>query len=55
MPRAARVVFLSMPYHIISRGNNRESVFQEKEDFEKYLEICRRYKDRMNSNSTIGY
>jgi putative transposase len=46
MPRAARVVFSSMPYHIISRGNNREPVFQEKEDFEKYLEICRRYKDQ---------
>ena len=46
MARTARVVFPSMPYHIISRGNNREPIFQEKEDFEKYLEICRRYKDR---------
>lgn len=46
MPRSARVVFPSMPYHIISRGNNREPVFQEKEDFERYLEICRRYKDQ---------
>ena len=46
MPRTARVVFPSMPYHIISRGNNREPVFQGKEDFEKYLEICRRYKDQ---------
>ena len=35
-----------MPYHIISRGNNREPVFQEKEEFEKYLEICRCYKDQ---------
>jgi len=46
MPRAARVVFSSMPYHIISRGNNREKIFQQEEDFEKYLEICRRYKDQ---------
>ena len=46
MPRGARIVFPSLPYHIISRGNNRESVFQDKEDFEKYLEICRRYKDQ---------
>jgi REP element-mobilizing transposase RayT len=46
MPRAARIVFSSMPYHIISRGNNRERVFQQEEDFEKYLEICRRYKDQ---------
>ena len=29
MPRTARVVFPSMPYHIISRGNNREPVFEE--------------------------
>jgi putative transposase len=33
-------------YHIISRGNNREWVFHETEDFEKYLEICRKYKER---------
>ena len=46
MPRAARIVFSSMPYDIISRGNNRERVFQQEEDFEKYLEICRRYKDQ---------
>ena len=46
MPRTARIVFPSMPYHVISRGNNREPIFQEKEDFEKYLEICRRYKDQ---------
>lgn len=46
MPRAARVVFPSMPYHIICRGNNREPIFEEKEDFDKYLEIFRRYKDQ---------
>ena len=46
MPRAARIAFPSMVYHIISRGNNREPVFRGKEDFEKYLEICKRYKDQ---------
>jgi putative transposase len=35
-----------MVYHVISRGNNRERVFNEREDFEKYLEICRRYKEK---------
>ncbi len=34
MPRAARVVFSSMPYHIISRGNNREPVFDIAEQYE---------------------
>ena len=46
MPRAARVVFPSTPYHIICRGNNREPIFEEKEDFDKCLEIFRRYKDQ---------
>ena len=46
MPRIARIAFPSMLYHIISRGNHREPVFQDKEDFEKYLESCRRYKER---------
>ncbi len=46
MPRMARIAVPSMLYHVISRGNNREWVFNETEDFEKYLEICKRYKDR---------
>jgi REP element-mobilizing transposase RayT len=32
MPRSARIVFSSMPYHIISRGNNQESVFEDGEE-----------------------
>ena len=46
MPRGARVAFSSLVYHIISRGNNREWVFNEVKDFEQYLEICRRYKEK---------
>jgi len=46
MPRTARIAFPSLVYHIISRGNNREWVFNEPEDFEKYLRICRRYKEK---------
>jgi putative transposase len=46
MPRTARVAFPSLVYHIISRGNNREWVFNEAGDFEKYLDICRRYKEK---------
>ena len=29
MPRVARIAFPLMLYHIISRGNNREAVFQD--------------------------
>jgi len=46
MPRAARMVAPNMVYHVISRGNDRQWVFNDREDFERYIEICKRYKDR---------
>lgn len=46
MPRVARIAVPSMLYHVISRGNNREWIFNDTEDFEKYIEICKRYKER---------
>lgn len=46
MPRSGRVAFPSTLHHIITRGNNREPVFQDQEDFEKYLALCKRYKER---------
>src|SRR6266540_2936538 len=46
MPRMARIAVPAMLYHIISRGNNREWIFDDEEDFGKYLEICKRYKER---------
>jgi putative transposase len=46
MPRTARIALPSLVYPIISRGNNRKSVFNETEDFEKYLVMCRRYKEK---------
>ena len=53
MPRTARVAFPSLVYHIISRGNNREWVFNEGEDFEKYLGICRRYREKFEFKQTL--
>jgi len=46
MPRAARMVAPNMVYHVISRGNDRQWVFNDREDFERYIEICKRYKER---------
>ena len=31
-------------YHIIARGNNRQRIFRENEDYEKYLSLVRKYK-----------
>jgi REP-associated tyrosine transposase len=46
MPRMARITLTMMLCHVISRGNNREWVFNDDEDFGKYLELCRRYKEK---------
>jgi putative transposase len=39
MPRIARVIAPSYPHHITQRGNNREDVFFDRGDREKYLEL----------------
>ncbi len=46
MPRVARIGFPSMIYHVICWGNDRQQIFNDKEDFEKYLEICGREWER---------
>jgi len=47
MPRAVRIVFPAMVYHVTSWGNNRETFFLGVQDFENYLDICKRHKDRL--------
>jgi putative transposase len=49
MPRIARAVAASFPHHVIQRGNNKEAVFIEKEDREKYLKLLKKYSDKWNS------
>jgi len=44
MPRSARVITENGCYHIITRGNQRQTVFKEVEDYEKYLFVLTRYK-----------
>lgn len=46
MPRTARVTTANACYHIITRGNQKQSVFQGKRDYEKYLAILLKYKNR---------
>ena len=33
-------------YHVMTRGNNRQNVFEEDEDFKQYLDILFRYKEK---------
>lgn len=46
MPRAARIAPKEYLYHILTRGNNRQDVFKDEKDYEKYLEILKKYKDK---------
>jgi putative transposase len=45
MPRIARIVGVGLPHHIVQRGNNRERVFQDRQDFETYLSLLRKYSE----------
>lgn len=46
MPKIARSVAAGFPHHVIQRGNNREKVFFDTEDREKYLELLKKYSDK---------
>lgn len=44
MPRGSRLLISNVCYHIIQRGNQKQNIFLEDADFEKYLEILLHYK-----------
>ena len=45
MPRMGRAVLPDYPHHIIQRGHNRQVVFAEAGDFERYIETLANFKD----------
>ncbi len=49
MPRIARAIAIGFPHHIVQRGNNKEKVFFEKEDKERYLSLLSKYAHKWNS------
>ncbi|MGV8058274.1 MAG: transposase [Smithellaceae bacterium] len=46
MPRTARVAPKEFVYHILTRGNNKQDVFKDEEDFRKYIDILKKYKEK---------
>ncbi|MGB2629927.1 MAG: transposase [Candidatus Omnitrophota bacterium] len=46
MTTKSRVLIENAAYHIVIRGNRREPVFSIKEDYEKYLKLLWKYKNR---------
>ncbi len=48
MPRGPRLIVENAFYHIINRGNQKQKIFTEHEDFVKYLQILKHYKRKFN-------
>ncbi|WP_026895741.1 transposase [Clostridiisalibacter paucivorans] len=46
MARKPRIHYVRALYHIITRGNNRQNVFEGENEKEEYLKIVKRYKER---------
>ncbi len=54
MPRGARLFVNNAYYHIVNRGNQKEKIFIEPPDFEKYLQLLKHYK-RKYAFEIFGY
>ena len=46
MGRYPRITYPHLNYHVINRGNNRDVVFVEPEDYRHYLNTIQRYKKK---------
>ncbi len=46
MPRGARILLENVCYHILVRGNQKQKIFLEEDDYRKYLKLISRYKIR---------
>jgi len=44
MPRPLRITTPNIPFHILNRGNNRQEVFKDEEDFEFFLNLLKTIK-----------
>ena len=46
MARKPRIEFQGALYHVITRGNQRQKIFKDRTDYQKYLQVLESYKDR---------
>jgi len=46
MPNGPRLLLDNVCYHIITRGNHKQSIFKERQDYKEYLDRLRRYKKK---------
>jgi len=47
MPRPLRITLPNLPFHVLNRGNNRQIVFREEEDFVYFVKLLKRYKKEL--------
>lgn len=48
MPKKPREISDPGLYHVINRGNNKMQTFRDRDDFEHYLNLLRKYKSQFN-------
>ena len=48
MGRYRRIIHSELIYHVIKRGNNKQVIFAETEDYQHYLNTLQRYKKKYN-------
>ena len=46
MPRTARIAPKEFVYHVLTRGNNKQDIFKDEEDHQKYIDILLKYKEK---------
>lgn len=46
MARKPRIEYEGAFYHVITRGNQRQAIFKDREDYDKYLEVLTNYKEK---------
>jgi len=44
MPRPLRITVPNLPFHVLNRGNNRQIVFYQEEDFIYFIKLLKRFK-----------
>jgi len=47
MPRPLRITIPDIPFHILNRGNNRQMIFRDDEDYEFFIDLLVRYKKEL--------
>ncbi|MBT9159105.1 MAG: hypothetical protein DDT24_00242 [Chloroflexi bacterium] len=47
MARPLRVTTANIPFHVLDRGNNRQTIFRNEEDFAYFLKLLIRYKKEL--------